>query len=215
MQPRPRIEYTQTNQSPLNVLLSIIPNSIHPKPRLLNIQMRHPAEQFILPPIHLHPPLLIIAQRKPLIAPGTRTHGVGMAATRRRGIETDLPLDLALLAQFKRCNIPRQLRAVGSRGCEEVFPAMRAEDDVRAVHFRVEMAEVRGDKWVVCSRVDGHVGVFVDYVHADSVAGFHEDVEVGVGRGDLDPAWMVAFGGRFNAADEGELACGHILGYVS
>jgi hypothetical protein len=54
-------------------LTLIIPNGIHPKPRLLDIAMCNPRQKLILPAVNFNPPILIIRQCKPLIAPIART----------------------------------------------------------------------------------------------------------------------------------------------
>lgn len=90
-------------------LKSIIPNRIHPKPRLLNIQMRHPTKKLLMPAINLHPPLLIITQRQPLIRPRTRAHSITMSSTRGRRIQTNLPLNITIFRQFKRRDVSREI----------------------------------------------------------------------------------------------------------
>lgn len=105
----------------LNTPLLIVPNSIHPEPGLLDIQMRHPAQKFVLPPVNLHKPNLIIAHCEPLVAPRTRAHSVAMPATGRRRIQANLPLDHACLAELEGRNVAREFGRVGARGREEVF----------------------------------------------------------------------------------------------
>jgi len=58
----------------------------------------------------------------------------------------------------------------------------------------------------VLAGVDGHLVGWVESVDTDAIAGLHEDVEVGVGLIDLDPARMVVCRRRFDGADQCELA---------
>jgi hypothetical protein len=109
---------------------SIIPNSIHPKPRLLHIQMRDASQKLAFPAIHLHPALFIITQSEPLIGPRTRADGVGMAATSRGGIQRDLAFDLTLGAELEGGDVAGQVRGVAAGRGEEVGARGRAEHHV-------------------------------------------------------------------------------------
>lgn len=190
---------------------SVIPNGIHTETRLLHIQMRHPPQKLFVPPIHLHPALLIIAQGQPLIAPGAGTHSVRMAPASRRRVQTNLPLNLALLAELESGYVTRQLGRVGPRRGEEVFRRRRGEDDVGAVHFRMELVHAWRDERVGFPGVDGHAGFRVDAVDAETVAPFHEGVQVGTRGVDLDPAGMVIGVWGRHGSYEGEEAGLHVL----
>lgn len=153
--------------------------------------MRHTTQQLVLPAVHLHKPLLIVTQRQPLIAPWTRANGIRVSAARWRGIQTNLPLDLPLRSQAESSNVAREAGTVGARGGEEIAATMRAEDDIGAVHLGVEGCERGRDEGVRLMRVDWHVGCGIDEVEADSVARFHQHVEIGVLRADFHPARVV------------------------
>jgi hypothetical protein len=188
----------------LSSVHSIIPNSIHPKPRLLDIQPRHPSQKLILPPINLHKPLLIIAHSKPLVAPRTRADSITVASTSRRRVQTNLPLNRARLSvQFESRNVAGQFRGVAAGGGEEVFAAAGGEDDVGAVHFGVQGVVAGRDQGVAVVVVGGFVGLRVDGVGAEAVAGFHERVEGFGVLGEFDPAGVVVGGWGIDGGDEG------------
>lgn len=121
---------------------SIIPNSIHPKPLLPNLQPGDPRQVFLMPPVNLDTPLLIIRERKPLIAPRTRAHSIRVPTTRRRRIEKNLALNRTHVANFERRDVAGEGWRVGARGREEVLAGRREKDDVGPVHGRI------GDIWV-------------------------------------------------------------------
>ena len=160
--------------------ISIVPDRIHAKSGLLNIKMRHSPQELIVPSVHLYPPLLIIAKRQPLITPRTRTHSIRVTTTCWCWIQTYLPLDLPIPTKLERCDVTGQFRAVRSRCGEQIFPAMRAQDHIGTVHLGTELCEVWWYQRVVCPGVDGHVCYLVDDIDADTVPGFHEDVEIGI-----------------------------------
>ena len=58
------------------VSISVEPNSIHTKSRLLDIQMRYPPEELLMPLIYLYEALLVIGQGQPLVAPATGADGI-------------------------------------------------------------------------------------------------------------------------------------------
>ena len=71
----------------------IIPNSIHTKPLLTHLQSRNPPKKLLIPAIYLNSTLLIVRQRKPLVAPRARRHRVTMSTRRWCRIQADLALD--------------------------------------------------------------------------------------------------------------------------
>lgn len=113
-----------------NDLFLIIPDSIHSKARLLDIAMRDPRQKLILPPINLNPPILIIRQGKPLITPIARTDCVGMPTARWSRIQTYLSLDVSYWAEFEGGYVAGEVMCVCTRGGEEIFLAVREEDDI-------------------------------------------------------------------------------------
>lgn len=136
----------------------IIPDSIHAKPRLLDIQMRDPPQKLVFPPINLHKPLLIVAHSEPLIVPRARADSIAMPAARRSRIKTNLPLNSASLVELESRNVACQFGRVGPRGGEEVFSGAGSEDDVRAVHFGVQGVVPGRDERVGVVVVDWLVG---------------------------------------------------------
>lgn len=113
---------------------SIIPNSIHTKPGLLNITMRHACQKLPLPPINLQPAVLIIRKRNPLVAPVARADGVGVAPGCGRRVEADLALDVAGGAESEGGDVAREVVCVGAGGGVEVFFGGGESADVGAVH---------------------------------------------------------------------------------
>ena len=103
---------------------SVIPDGIHTKPRIWDIQMRNSRKELLVPTIDLHEPLLVIGQRQPLVAPIARTHGIRMAAACRSGVETQLPLNIAGRTEPEGGDVAGEVEGVGARGGEEVFAAM-------------------------------------------------------------------------------------------
>lgn len=114
---------------------SIKPNRIHPKPGLPSLTPCHPLHFFILPlpAINLHPPLLIIRQRQPLITPRTRTDGVGVAAAGWGGVHAELAGYVARWAEGEGGDVAGEIGRVGAGGGEEVGAAVGEGDDVGAV----------------------------------------------------------------------------------
>lgn len=126
-----------------------------------------------------------------------------MPATGRGGVQTNLPLNAAPLAQFESRNVARERRRVGAGCGEEVASAAGREDDVGAVHFRVQRGVAWWDERVGVIIVDGLVRLGVDGVAAEAVAGFHEGVERARVFGEFDPAGMVIGGWGGEGGDEG------------
>lgn len=110
--------------------LSIIPDGIHTKSRILDLQPSDPRQKLLLPPIYLYPAFLIIRQCQPLVAPVARADRIRVSSTCRRGIEAYLPLDTACWANFEGSDVAGKIEGVGARRCEEVFPAVGEGDDV-------------------------------------------------------------------------------------
>lgn len=184
----------------------IIPNSIHTEPWLLNTTSCHPRQKLILPPIHLHPPLLIIRDSQPLITPIARRHGIRVTSAGRRWVQANLPLDAPARPELERSNVPRQIEAVGPRRGKEVLAreAQRAHVGTVQALARVGVLgrDPGRDEWVAVVRVDGCMGGWVDDILAQPVAGFHQGVEVLACGVDGDPARVVAWIGRIDRADE-------------
>lgn len=86
--------------------------------------MSNTTEELILPTVNLHESLLIVCQCQPFVAPVTGADGIRMSAAGGRGVQAELPLDTASLAELEGGNVAGQVRRVGSRGGEEVFAAM-------------------------------------------------------------------------------------------
>lgn len=69
----------------------IIPNSIHPKPRLLDFAPRYSCQPFSIPPVHFHQTNLVICQSHPFFSLFTsriETDGIAVASTRRCWLQT-------------------------------------------------------------------------------------------------------------------------------
>ena len=86
----------------------IIPYRIHTESLLTNLQPRNASQKLVVPSVYLDAALFVVGQREPLVRPGARRHGVGVAARRGRGVQTDLALNGARGTDFKRCNVARE-----------------------------------------------------------------------------------------------------------
>lgn len=115
----------------------IVPDGIHAKPRLLDVQMCHAAQELASPSVNLNPTLLIIGKRQPLVGPRAWAYGVGVSSAGRRRVEADLSKDLALGTQSEGRDVARHILRVGTSRGEEVFAGVGEEDDVGAVHFGI------------------------------------------------------------------------------
>jgi hypothetical protein len=122
---------------------SIIPNRIHPKPRLLNITMRNSRHPLILPAVNFYPAFLIIRQSQPLVTPRARADGVGVAAAGGRWVHAELAGDVACRAEAEGADVAGDVCRIGAGGGEKVFGAVGEEDDVSAVELFVEIWEKR------------------------------------------------------------------------
>lgn len=93
---------------------SIIPDSVHAKPRIWDVQMRNPRQKLLIPAIDLYEPLLVIGQRQPFVAPIARTNGIRMPATCWRGVEAQLPLNVAGRTEPEGGKVAGEVERVGA-----------------------------------------------------------------------------------------------------
>jgi hypothetical protein len=184
----------------------IVPDSVHAEARLLDIQVRHAAQELVLPAVNLHEALLVVSQSEPLVAEIAGADGVRMSAAGGRRVQTDLSLDVALGAELEGRNVAREGGRVGARRRKQVFGRVREEDDVGAVHFVLQSGEAGWDERVGHLGEDRQVRVFVDHVHAETVTGFHEHVQIDARGVQFDPSRMIQRIWGFEATDQLELA---------
>lgn len=95
--------------------------------------MRNPRKKLLMPAIDLHEPLLVIGQSQPFVAPIARANGVRMATACRRGVEAQLPLNVASGTEPEGGDVAGEVEGVGARGSKKVFAAMRENDDIRPI----------------------------------------------------------------------------------
>lgn len=117
----------------LSCIYLIVPNGVHSKSLLRNVNSRHARQFFIPEAIHLDKSHLVIAQCQPFVTPIAWTHGVGMAAAGRRGLDEELALNLAVLTQLEGRDVAGDIEGVGSGGGEEILPIPGAEADIATV----------------------------------------------------------------------------------
>ena len=173
----------------LSYSCSIVPDRVHAKPGLGYIKVCDPREKFLIPPVYLHKPLLVISQCKPLITPIARTDGIRMTSTGRCRVETDLALNMANLIELEGGDVAGQCLGVGSGCGKEVFAAVRRKDDVGPVHVRIgDAGRDEGKRSVAEHR---GVRLLVDDIFCKSVAGFHKSIKVLAGRVNCYPPWVI------------------------
>lgn len=112
----------------------VVPNCIHTKARLGNLQPRNPRQKIVLPSVYLNATLLVVSKREPLVAPRARRHGVRVPARRRCGVQEELALDCAGWCDLEGGDVAGEVERVGARGCEEGGAGLVEEADVGAVH---------------------------------------------------------------------------------
>lgn len=115
----------------------IIPNGIHSESLFRNIQPSHPGQRLILEAIYLHKPVLVVAQRQPLIAKVTGTDCIGVTTAVGGGVDEQLSFNVTIRTQLEGRDIPGPGAAVGS-ACsrKQVLAALCGEADITAVFVR-------------------------------------------------------------------------------
>lgn len=128
-----------------------------------------------------------------------------MTSAGGRRIQANLPLNAPARPELESSNIPRQIKAVGSRRGKDVLAREAQGAHVGTVQafarFGVLGWDPGRDERVAVVRVDGRVGGRVDDILAQPVAGLHQGVEVLACGVDGDPARVVAWIGRIDRAD--------------
>ena len=117
---------------------SIIPDGIHAKPRIWNVQVGNPRKELFVPAIDLHEPLLVVGQRQPFVTPIARANGIRMASACRSRVQAQLPLNVASRTEPKGGHVAGQVEGVGARSSKEVFTAMGDEHDIGPIVLGLE-----------------------------------------------------------------------------
>src|SRR5688572_1372112 len=79
--------------------ISVIPDGVHSESGLRDADARDAVQELVLPPVHLDPALLVVRDGQPLVAPVARGDGIAVAAAGRGGVQAQLLLDAAAVAQ--------------------------------------------------------------------------------------------------------------------
>lgn len=111
----------------------IIPDRIHTKALLRNVDPRHSSQLLITPAIHLYKSKLIIAQGYPLITEITRADRVGVATAGRSGVDEELTLNLTRGTQLERGDVASHIEMVGSSRREQVLATLGCESHVATI----------------------------------------------------------------------------------
>lgn len=183
----------------------VIPDGIHTKAGFGDPHPCHAAKMLVLPAVNLQPALLVVGDGDPLITPIARRDGVAVAAARRGGVETDLLLDGAAVAQAEGGDVALQVEAVGAGRGEQIAAGARQGAHVAAVHG-VVAGDAGRNQGVAVVRVNGQVRVRVDDVLAQPVARLHQGVQVLARRVHGHPARVIARRGRVDGPHERQLA---------
>lgn len=117
------------------IRILIIPDGIHAKTWLFDIQMCDSPQTLILPSINLYKSFLVISKSKPFVAPRTWRDSIGVAAACRRRAYEELALNVSSFSKLESRDITSH--AVGVRSCcrKQIFLGVGEECHVTAVHF--------------------------------------------------------------------------------
>lgn len=115
-----------------------------------------------------------------------------------------LLLNVTVRAQLERRDVSRDIEVVATSRGKEVLAAAGSEGNVAAV--LVARGQTLGQQGVCDVGEDGLVGALVDDVHGQTVASFHQGVQVFAAGVHLNPAGVVIGRGSLDAVDQGQLA---------
>ncbi len=109
-----RLNFSNTHIN-LPLTRSIVPDSIHTKAWLRNLNTCYSVQEFLLPAIYLKPSLLVIRDCHPFIAPITWRDCVAVSTAGWSWVQQELLLDRPALSQSEGGDVPRQRELVCAR----------------------------------------------------------------------------------------------------